>query len=746
MGDLSGVCRTDEAPISVRRKLMNDPTQNPYPGPEPFGTPGSVNSRCGFFGRESEISRLGYTVLANPVVVMYAPSGAGKTSLVNAGLIPWLEEAGTTVIASTRLRQEFPADLDVTTLQNVFVTLAINSLRTGYRTHKSASDDAPMLEVQANTPSEPRNSEETTLPLCIGSLCKSPQGSLKPQQISVVIFDQFEEIFDIYDMFWQHRKPFFQEIASAVKNLQRLHIVFVMREEYLAKMTSYASCLPGNLEARFYIEPLRSEKALEAIYKPAESSIRPWRTSAAQWLTHKLFTGDYGTEGAKEFEKEFVDSTILQILCHDLWEKAKTEQKTDIDEQWLISQDKEHGLLDNCLSNFYLKQLKAAASFRITEGTVASQVPGEKELSLDPATLDYIESITDSRILEEMERIGSWIEKELIDGKKRKPHIWKSSESAITDKPMQALMRNHLIRPTQKNHDLQVIELSHDRLVKAITEENERMRLALTGLRFGLKDGVISDDTIKGFIEQTAYYISREEKRKYISDADVDELYLRVAPPDFDIDNTCYVWARAHFALAILEGRPRFEKLSSKSYRHLELSLFSDVKQAKAYLLWKRRGGYKNEDVNNYLEVCERFRKRALNDKAKLSLKQFQKVKEYIEAEYLTNGKLDDDKPGCHQLLNLKAGDVWMLLHKRETDETHWKTAKTTAALFYENIIPAVEFDDAESLERLKTLFVRHPPIRDEAIQRAELVDCFQVAIITSFLKPSIVSKYALLT
>jgi hypothetical protein len=60
---------------------------NPYVGPRPFERPDAAL----FFGREADSLELMSLVIASRVVLVYAASGAGKTSLMNAGLVPLLE-------------------------------------------------------------------------------------------------------------------------------------------------------------------------------------------------------------------------------------------------------------------------------------------------------------------------------------------------------------------------------------------------------------------------------------------------------------------------------------------------------------------------------------------------------------------------------------------------------------------------------------------------------------------------------
>ena len=64
------------------------PPANPWVGPRPFGEGDSTK----FFGRESETEILTSLVLSRQAVLLFAPSGAGKSSLIRAGLTPELHK------------------------------------------------------------------------------------------------------------------------------------------------------------------------------------------------------------------------------------------------------------------------------------------------------------------------------------------------------------------------------------------------------------------------------------------------------------------------------------------------------------------------------------------------------------------------------------------------------------------------------------------------------------------------------
>src|SRR5262245_57315310 len=72
---------------------------NPYPGPRPFVTGENL------YGRDREVTKLFYLLSAERIVVLHSPSGAGKSSLLNAGLVPRLRAERFDVWPTIRLSQ-----------------------------------------------------------------------------------------------------------------------------------------------------------------------------------------------------------------------------------------------------------------------------------------------------------------------------------------------------------------------------------------------------------------------------------------------------------------------------------------------------------------------------------------------------------------------------------------------------------------------------------------------------------------
>src|SRR5713101_5046340 len=76
-------------------------SMNPYVGPRAF------RKNELFFGRERESAGLINTLIAGRIVLLHSPSGAGKTSLIQASVVPALEGRRFQVCA--RLKPSFSA-------------------------------------------------------------------------------------------------------------------------------------------------------------------------------------------------------------------------------------------------------------------------------------------------------------------------------------------------------------------------------------------------------------------------------------------------------------------------------------------------------------------------------------------------------------------------------------------------------------------------------------------------------------
>src|SRR5688572_6843018 len=104
-----------------RSTTMISAKQNPYVGPRTFRT----DEGHLFFGREREALNLLSLVISERLVLFYAQSGAGKSSLVNTRLIPGLNaEKEYEVLPIGRVKGE----REGLELKNIYVFNLISSL------------------------------------------------------------------------------------------------------------------------------------------------------------------------------------------------------------------------------------------------------------------------------------------------------------------------------------------------------------------------------------------------------------------------------------------------------------------------------------------------------------------------------------------------------------------------------------------------------------------------------------------
>lgn len=234
---------------------------NPYVGPRPY----ERQDRHNFYGRDRETRELRALIVAEREVLFYAQSGAGKTSLLNAQVVPVLKDKGFTVLPITRVGNELPPRMDSKTVNNVFVSSALLSL---------AGKDADPQALVNHT-------------LCSYLQAIQDEQDDKKRPI-VLIFDQFEEIFTTHRDRWADAEGFFHQMREALDCLPRLGVVLAMREDHIAAIDPYLPLFPRRLRARFRMERLGPQGALTAIERPAENAGCSFAPGIAERLVDDL--------------------------------------------------------------------------------------------------------------------------------------------------------------------------------------------------------------------------------------------------------------------------------------------------------------------------------------------------------------------------------------------------------------------------------------------------------------------------
>jgi len=390
---------------------------NPYIGPRPF----QRGERRNFYGRNREARDLLALVKAERVVLFYAQSGAGKTSLLNAQIIPALEEDGFHVLPVARVGGDLPPGVTPQSVPNIFVFSAILGL--------TGQDDSAEALVHH------------TLSSFLREHCAASDG--EEEKLPILILDQFEEILTTHRDRWQEARGFFEQLAEALREIPSLGVVLAMREDHVAGLDPYAPLLPKRLRTRFRMELLGREGALEAIKKPAEQTGCPFDTGVAERLVDDLSRiKSQRRDDAQEVALgPFVEPVQLQVVCSRLWDNLP--EQTDRVIRW--EEVEQYGNVDRALIDFYES---AAAQ--------AAQATGIGERAL-----------------------RRWFGEQLITPMQTRGLVLRGEKetAGLPNTAVDVLERQHLIRGDMRA-GARWYELVHDRLVEPILQSNRAWEAA----------------------------------------------------------------------------------------------------------------------------------------------------------------------------------------------------------------------------------------------------------------------------
>src|SRR5262245_10375704 len=271
----------------------DQPRATPYVGPRPY----RVGEKL--FGRDRETLELLDLLIAERIVLLYSPSGAGKTSLVQAALVPALRNEAFTVPAVARVT--FDAAKGITEpVANRYVFAVLLSL-----------EEAQSKERQLTLAALAR----MTLP---GYLEQRWAAS----ETLVLILDQFEEALAIDPTDTRAKKEFFSQLGAALRSRHRWAL-FSMREEHVAGLDPYRSLVPTRLNSTFRLELLNEQQARQAMQEASAQAAVVFTDGAARKLTDDLRRVRVQQPGGLLGEQlgPTIEPTQLQVVCLRLWSR-----------------------------------------------------------------------------------------------------------------------------------------------------------------------------------------------------------------------------------------------------------------------------------------------------------------------------------------------------------------------------------------------------------------------------------------
>ncbi len=276
---------------------------NRYRGAQPFGD--DPLSRRTFFGRGAAAVGLTNQILANRLVVVYARSGVGKSSLLNAGVAPRLRDAGCQPLL-----------------------LRVNDLRGGAAT---AIRTAVASEAARQGVEYVAGSEGTlwdffkTVEFWQGDTLLTP----------VLVLDQFEELFTLQSE--AAREDLLAELGPIVRGVAPsglaglgdapppLHVVLSLREEFLGVLDDAADRIPQIMDHRFRLTPLGRADAAEAMSGPAavdDESLGSKPFVLAPAFVDEVLDYLSSHAGASTAARRQIEPFHLQLICRRIEERV----------------------------------------------------------------------------------------------------------------------------------------------------------------------------------------------------------------------------------------------------------------------------------------------------------------------------------------------------------------------------------------------------------------------------------------
>ncbi|MBX0328276.1 hypothetical protein K2Z83_11375 [Oscillochloris sp. ZM17-4] len=377
----------------------------PFLGPRPFQTGETL------YGRDYEARSLLSMLVAERIVLLHSPSGAGKTSLIQAALIPLLEERAFTVLPTVRVGEEPPAGWP----GNRYARAMLRSLEEG----APAEQRLPPAEIE---------------PLGLaGYLAR--RAPAEADQDTVLIIDQFEEVLTRDPTDTAAKLAFFRELGAALQ-LPRLWALVVIREEYVAALEPFARRIPSRLASHFRLDLLGVEGALEALREPPRAAGVDFPAALAARLVDDLRRVNVQQADGAILPQlgPSVEPVQLQVVGLRLWERL-TPGATQIAPAHLEAL----GDVSGALGDYYAERVAATA-----------QASGVSERAL-----------------------RAWFDRELITPQGVRGQVLQGA-GASAGLPNQAIARlidAYLVR-AEPRRGATWFELAHDRLIAPVRAGN----------------------------------------------------------------------------------------------------------------------------------------------------------------------------------------------------------------------------------------------------------------------------------
>jgi tetratricopeptide (TPR) repeat protein len=307
-----------------------DANRPPYVGLRAFR--GEDQDR--FFGRMHESLEVAAQWRANKLTVLYGASGVGKTSLLQAGVIPLLDTERFDILPVGRVSVDVVSTRTYT--HNPYMSTLVSSLAPD----RSGSELAGLsLARFLRKRGVRRDSYGDPLPILLA-------------------IDQAEEFFDDLSYWPEAVKKFIASLARVLRDNRETRLLLTVREDRLPSVLAYERILGGRSHVRYRLLPFGEAAALEAIRKPLKGTGRRFERGVANALVRDLRTIKV-TNAMGETTSlmvDTVDPVQVQVVCSALWESLPDSARVITS-----AHVGRYGNIDRFLAAFCTRTLSAVA-------------------------------------------------------------------------------------------------------------------------------------------------------------------------------------------------------------------------------------------------------------------------------------------------------------------------------------------------------------------------------------------------
>jgi hypothetical protein len=278
----------------------------PYKGLQPY----TEDDRDYFFGREDDRETISANLATAPLTIIYGASGVGKTSVLLAGVVPYMRALPNVIVIVFRTWQD-----------RAFLTAIKNEIASVVAEHLGSTP------IDMNLPFDE----------FLAHSARATRSTL------AIILDQFEDYF-LYHPETGNENNFDAEFASAVnRDDVGVHFLLSIREDSLSAIDRFQGRIPNLFSNYLRIEHLDLEAARAAVEKPVAQynrllagdqliSIEVGLTDTVlqQVKTGQVILGQIGRGViASEANVTKIETPYLQLVMTRLWnEDIKNGVKT----------------------------------------------------------------------------------------------------------------------------------------------------------------------------------------------------------------------------------------------------------------------------------------------------------------------------------------------------------------------------------------------------------------------------------